>query len=72
MIGKFKYMSFKEFSKYCNDRAADGQWSLEEALLCWNSISKIYKIKVKRFGIIPSKKLTEQAQEEAWQELLNK
>ena len=37
-----------------------------------DGLSKIYKIKVKRFGIIPSKKLTEQAQEKAWQELINK
>ena len=72
MKEKFKGMTLKEFSRYCNDRAADGQWSLEEALFCCNKLSKIYKIKVKRFGIIPSKKLTEQAQEEAWQELLNK
>ena len=55
MIGKFKYMSFKEFSKYCNDRAADGQWSLEEALLCLNSISKIYKIKVRNIGSLYNK-----------------
>ena len=72
MVEKFKHMNFKEFSRYCNDRAADGRWSLRESLFCVCVIDRMYQIKVKRFGIIPSKKLTDEIREKVWQEILDK
>ena len=33
-IIKIKDCTFDEFSKYCNDRACDGQWSMEDAITC--------------------------------------
>lgn len=55
-------MTYKEFRAYCNNRACDGMWSLEEAMICINIIEKIESIK----GFRKNK-----AKEKAWQELLN-
>ena len=37
-------MSFKEFKKWCNDRACDGCWGLLEALTCINIVRDINKL----------------------------
>lgn len=36
-------MKFKEFSKWCNERACDGCWGMQEAVCCCNAASDIYK-----------------------------
>lgn len=37
-------MKFKEFSNWCNDRAADGCWGMKEAIICSNICKKIYEL----------------------------
>ena len=34
-------MSYKEFKRWCNERASDGCWGLLEAMICCNIVSKI-------------------------------
>lgn len=34
-------MKYKEFTKWCNDRACDGYWSAETAKYCIEVINKI-------------------------------
>ena len=36
-------MKFREFVKWCNKRAADGCWGMNEALICSHIISEIKK-----------------------------
>lgn len=36
-------MKFKEFTAWCNERAADGCWGMVEAMCCCDAASKIYK-----------------------------
>lgn len=38
-------MEYKEFIRWCNDRAADGYWDLETAKFCGKLISKIQKMR---------------------------
>ena len=64
-------MTYKEFKDYCSDRACDGQWSAMDAMACIELRHRIDQVQVKKFGIVMRKK-TEQAQEEAWQKLLDK
>lgn len=68
-MNKFKTMTYKEFCEYCNDRACDSKWSMDEAILCIEIANKINAIVIKPFGII-SKKRTEKAREIAWQETI--
>lgn len=37
-------MKFKEFVNWCNERACDGCWSMETAILCIGIIEEIRKI----------------------------
>lgn len=37
-------MKFKEFSKWCNNRACDGCWGMKEAIICSNICQEIYKL----------------------------
>lgn len=37
-------MTYKQFSKWCNDRAADGCWGFKEASLCCYVITEIQKL----------------------------
>lgn len=30
----FENMSYKEFLKFCNQRAADGRWGMSQAMIC--------------------------------------
>lgn len=34
-------MKFKEFCKWCNDRACDGRWGMSEALICMQIYEEI-------------------------------
>ena len=36
-------MTFKQFKAWCNDRAADGCWSMATAIYCIDVIRKIQK-----------------------------
>lgn len=68
---KISEMTYEEFLNYCEEKACNGGWSLEEAIACIDIINEINKIKVKSFGIT-LKTRTKQAKEKAWQEYLNK
>lgn len=37
-------MSFKEFKKWCNDRACDGCWGFLDALVCIDIIREIDRL----------------------------
>ena len=63
-------MSYKEFFRWCNDRACDGKWSMETAIKCLDIIDEIEKIEVKFLGI-KLKRKTERLKEEAWQNMIN-
>ena len=56
-----KECTFKDFSNYCNDRACDGRWSYETALIYIQVIEEVYKIKP-LFGRM-------KAREKKWEEL---
>ena len=36
-------MKFRQFAKWCNDRACDGRWGLSAAIICSNIVETIYK-----------------------------
>ena len=36
-------MTFKEFSKWCNERACDGCWGMKEAMICASICEDMYK-----------------------------
>lgn len=38
-----KDMKFKDFTKWCNDRAFDGRWGMLEAAACIDIIGKVRK-----------------------------
>jgi hypothetical protein len=46
MDDKFKNMTYDDFFYYCEERACDGRWSLEEALLCLEIIERLKNIRV--------------------------
>ena len=35
-------MKFKEFSRWCNNRACDGFWGMSEAMICVRVCEEIY------------------------------
>lgn len=35
-------MKFKEFSRWCNNRACDGCWGMSEAMICVRACEEIY------------------------------
>ncbi len=37
-------MTFKQFCNWCNERAADGCWGYEEALICIQAHDKIFSL----------------------------
>jgi hypothetical protein len=41
---KYDYISFKQFSDWCNKRAADGKWGMTNAIECSQLCSDMYKI----------------------------
>lgn len=36
-------MKFKEFADWCNDRAADGHWSMQTAMVCIDILNIVLK-----------------------------
>lgn len=44
-IGKLERMTFKEFTRWCNERACDGCWGMIEAMACIDIASHINKMK---------------------------
>lgn len=36
-------MTFKEFNKWCNERACDGRWSMNTAAICLQINRLVYK-----------------------------
>lgn len=36
-------MKYKEFVKWCNDRASDGCWGMAEAMTCINTMDTVNK-----------------------------
>jgi hypothetical protein len=41
---KYDYISFKQFSDWCNKRAADGKWGMTNAIECSQLCSDMYKV----------------------------
>lgn len=37
--------TFKEFSEWCNMRACDGRWNMNEAIVCIQVVGEVYKTK---------------------------
>lgn len=70
MNNKFENMTHEDFLKYCEARACDGQWNIEEALLCLGVIKHLNNIKKCTFKFY-SKNKTKKAREEEW-EILKK
>ena len=68
MKEKFKDMSYDEFFNYYEERACDGRWSLEEAVLCLGIVKHLQSIRVTTF-IFHSKKKTKKAREAEWERM---
>lgn len=69
MENKFKNMSYDEFFNYCEERACDGRWSLEEAILCLNILEHLWSIKVYTYRIFLSRNKTKKAREDEWNKI---
>ena len=41
---KYDYISFKQFSAWCNERAADGKWGMANAIECSQLCSDMYNV----------------------------
>ena len=65
MKEKFKDMSYEEFFNYCEERACDGRWGLEEAVLCLGIIRHMQQIRIYTFMFYDTKK-TKKAREDKW------
>ena len=61
---KIKDCTFKDFSEWCNARACDGAWNLNDAMTSTAICTKVYAIK----PIFGKKK----AREEKWESLRDK
>ena len=60
--------SYKEFKKFCNEKACNGSWnSIDEVITCLDIIKQVDKIKVKK-GLF-KKKATEKAREDAFNQI---
>ena len=70
MKNEFTNMTYEEFFNYCEERACDGQWDLNEAILCFGVIKHLQKIRVTTF-IFYSKKKTRKAREDEWERIKN-
>ena len=70
MVNKFKNMTYEEFFNYCEERACDGRWGLEEAVLCLGIIKHLQSIRETTF-IFYSKKKTRKAREDEWERMKN-
>lgn len=63
MKKKMKDITFKEFNKWCNMRACDGQWSMFMAVNCIEAIRQVLKVKP-LFG-------RKKAREKEWERIKN-
>lgn len=61
---KIKDCTFEDFSKWCNARACDGTWNLNDAMTSASICTKVYETK----PIFGKKK----AREEKWESLRDK
>lgn len=43
-LGETKRMSFKEFTRWCNERACDGCWGMIEAMACIDIMRDVNKM----------------------------
>lgn len=43
VLGKEKEVKFKEFIKWCNERACDGCWGMIEAMACIDLVQTVRK-----------------------------
>ena len=68
MIKKYENMSYEEFFNYCEERACDGRWGLEEAVLCLGIIKRMQQIRIYTFMFYDSKK-TKKAREAEWERM---
>ena len=68
MKEKFKDMSYEEFFNYCEERACDGRWGLEEAVLCLGIIKHMQQIRIYTFMFYDAKK-TRKAREDEWERM---
>ena len=68
MKEKFKDMSYEEFFNYCEERACDGRWGLEEAVLCLGIIKHMQQIRIYTFMFYDTKK-TKKAREDEWERM---
>mgnify|MGYP003557472342 FL=1 len=68
MKEKFKDMSYEEFFNYCEERACDGRWGLEEAVLCLGIIKHMQQIRIYTFMFYDAKK-TKKAREDEWERM---
>ena len=68
MKEKFKDMSYEEFFNYCEERACDGRWGLEEAVLCLGIIRHMQQIRIYTFMFYDAKK-TKKAREDEWERM---
>ena len=68
MKEKFKDMSYEEFFNYCEERACDGRWGLEEAVLCLGIIRHMQQIRIYTFMFYDAKK-TKKAREAEWERM---
>ena len=68
MVNKFKNMTFDEFFNYCEERACDGRWGLEEAVLCLGIIKHMQQIRIYTFMFYDTKK-TKKAREDEWERM---
>lgn len=66
MNNKFENMTHEDFLNYCEARACDGQWDLNEALMCLGALKHLQSIRMTTF-MFYSKKKTRKAREEKWE-----
>ena len=43
-MSKYESMTFKQFSAWCNERAADGQWGMDAAIRCSTVCSELHEV----------------------------
>ena len=54
-------VTFEEFDKWCNDRACDGAWSFDTAIICCEAVRRVLSVK-KLFG-------RKKAREKEWERI---
>jgi hypothetical protein len=55
-------MTYVEFNSYCNDRACDGQWGIQDALACIGMMNEVEDSARGKF-------FKRKARESAWESL---